>query len=114
MNRNIFQYQLDGKPRFADPLATWNTLTVLLRGDPFAVCDRAASEEGKSEAEIAQATQEICDAVMQAFKLPAFDPETGTGATMQDALRIWGELNAFNADCKKKSDSSPTCARRTA
>lgn len=108
--REVFEYEIDGKTRFADPLATWDKLTIALHGDPFGFCQRAAESEDPVAA--AQSTQQIAEAVISAFDLPRFDPETGTGATIHDCLAIWAKLVEFNAECKKKRDVSPTCQVR--
>lgn len=109
MERAVFKYELEGKPRFADPSVVRRRLTKAFgAGNLKDIADQA---EDKSQPELQiQAQERLEDGIREAFDLPAFDMDTGDGPTFIDCLNLWNAWFAFVDDEKKKLGTQPTCS----
>lgn len=90
--RRVFQYTLAGKPRFADPRATYRRFLQATGGAPDPLLTAAQLPEGEETPEhrlARQAAEEkLAAASLEAFQLPRLDLTTGEGVSEAEALAI--------------------------
>lgn len=108
----IFQYQVSGQARFADPIETRRRLEVECHGQlrewiDFSKAKNAAGEDNNPE-QIARFQGQLVAAARAVFALPPLNPMTGEGIVEDE---VWDVLDAFFQFESKKNESthgSPT------
>jgi hypothetical protein len=95
--RKIFgPYHNGSRLVYGDPLKIHRRLTVALKGDP----NKVISDSKDPNYQVAAvATEKLARAATEAFDLLPLDPQTGQGATEDEALSV---LATFNEWLEKK------------
>ncbi len=113
--RSIFKYFNGKKEVFGDPIAIHRRLLTCdnfdLAGD-FKLVDALSKPIAQKSPGFAkeglQAFDRLVSACRKAFKLPAFDEETGEGLVEEEIIQLFAEFGLFVDEIKKKQEPSVT------
>lgn len=101
---HFFHYELNSRTLRADPLAAWIKLQEHPTFDLEKNLEGIDAKDHRSWVAAAALAREL-------FILPEFNPETGEGATMQQAVDVYARFIKFVNDAKKKIDTPLNLSR---
>lgn len=100
--RRVFKYHNGIGEVYGDPLEIWKRMLDALDGDLSTPMEQAKSDTP----EVAiPALVRIAEAVRTAFGLAPLDPQTGTGATVQDCYGVLKSWNRWLVEKKERAAS---------
>lgn len=102
-----FKWSWRGKTRYADPSRVIRVMRGQLGPEMNTITGRALTEFDE------EATDQLCAAIADAVKVPAFNEETGEGITTAEVIEFIIGFYDFLADEKKSTDELPNSPQNT-
>lgn len=117
--RRVFKYHDGESEVFGDPLALRMEIFIATNGNPDELARKvfvklAPDTPSETLLEAFRAQKQIAEIVQRVFKMKPFNPETGTGATIEHCHMTWRLFANFCAGEKKNTVKQPTESPSTA
>jgi hypothetical protein len=127
MDRDIFEYEIEGKKLFGDPFEIDQRFEEACIPEDMETIDKwidqvPRTSDGEIDYDKAdraslalyhKGTARYVPLIRAAFNLAPFDSSTGKGATAVECLELWTSFINWKFNLKKNTDTVPTSVKPT-
>lgn len=113
LNSGVFKYDVDGKTLYGDPFEMEFTLREALPGVDVDAKLELLDDQKTTYFTTLKIFKDLSPGIYAMFGLPKFNPNDGTGWTLEQAIELWTDFLDWRSNVKKNTDLPPISPQPT-